>query len=81
MPRKTISITSEFEQAVEDYRLKENLPSWSAAIIQLAKIALEWEGVARNQWGGKREEAVEIVRFLSSMKPEQEQAWLEANEG
>lgn len=81
MSRKTLSITSEFEQAVEDYRLKEDLPSWSAAITQLAKIALEWEGVARNQWGGERKNAGAIIRHLDQMTPEQEQAWLEENEG
>lgn len=55
MPRKSVSVTHEFHLAVESYRQQRGLPSWSAALVELAAAALGFpQERASRPWGGDR---------------------------
>jgi len=58
MAHMNITITPEFKRAVADYQKTRNLPSWTAALLELAAIGYRQEtgrdAPQRPRWGGKR---------------------------
>ena len=57
--RRSLKISEDFENAVEQYKNDNDLQSWSYSIIWLAMIGLSTEGIvvksAPARWGGLRE--------------------------
>lgn len=54
MPRQSVTVTEDFHEAVEAYRLDRGLASWAAALVELAAAALGYREQAANPWGGDR---------------------------
>lgn len=56
--KKTIKVTAEFVQAVDDYRKTRNHRSWTAALVELASIGIhKMCGIvppSTGSWGGDR---------------------------
>jgi hypothetical protein len=56
--KKTIKVTQEFVDAVEDYRKARNRRSWTAALVDLASIGIyKISGIippVTGAWGGDR---------------------------
>lgn len=91
MPKRSVTMTQEFADAVEIYRAANRLKTWNQALVQLASERLIELGARLDAppvapWGGARPlksdpAGTELLRMLDSMTPEQAQAFLESIEG
>lgn len=53
-PKQSITVTPEFYRAVEAYRLKNDIKTWSQALIRLASRELGYTEPPMRTWGGNR---------------------------
>lgn len=54
MFRPRVTVTEEFYNEVEQYRVEHRIPSWAQALVKLAQERLGYDKAAVPQWGGDR---------------------------
>lgn len=77
MPRHSVTLTDDLRAAVEQYRQRHDIPSFAAALVELARIGLETEtgeeppeAASWGGWRGSEKSLAALMAYVDSITDE-----------